>query len=251
MFGMAMIMALFVAPFQLLVGDQHGLNTLKHQPVKVAAMEGLWETQQGAPWTVFGWPDQDAEITRYAIEIPKLSSLILTHSLNGEVRGLTDWPKDERPPVAVVFWTFRIMFFLGSLMILTGLIALVLYFKKKLFDTRWFQYWCMAMGPSGFICVLAGWFVTEVGRQPYTVFGLLRTSDSASPVAASPIVISLGAFVFTYAFVFGAGVFYILRLIAKGPDTPLFTNASAYGDHGVKKPILAPGLDAKKGGPHV
>lgn len=251
MFGMAMIMALFVAPFQLLLGDMHGLNTLKHQPVKVAAMEGLWETQRGAPWSVFGWPDQEAETTRFALELPKLSSLILTHSLNGEVKGLKDWPKDERPPVAVVFWAFRIMFFLGALMILTGLIALFLFIKKRFFEARWFHRWCMAMGPSGFICVLAGWFVTEVGRQPYMVYGFLRTADTASPVTTSPIMISLGAFVFTYAFVFGAGVFYILKLIAKGPDTPQFTTDEAYGAHGVKQPILAPGLDGKKGEPHV
>jgi cytochrome d ubiquinol oxidase subunit I len=248
MFGMAMIMAIFVAPFQLLVGDMHGLNTLKHQPVKIAAMEGLWETRQGAPWTIFGWPDQKAEVTRHAIEIPKLGSLILTHSFNGEVKGLKDWPRDERPPVAMVFWAFRIMFFSGCLMILTGLIALVLYLKKILFESRWFHYGCIAMGPTGFISVLAGWFVTEVGRQPYMVYGLLRTADTASPLSAPPILISLTAFVCTYAFIFGAGIFYILRLIGKGPVTP---ENAAYGDHGVKPPILAPGQDSKKGGIHA
>jgi cytochrome d ubiquinol oxidase subunit I len=247
MFGMAMIMAIFVAPFQLLVGDQHGLNTLEHQPVKVAAMEGLWETQRGAPWTLFGWPDQEAETTRYAIEFPKLSSLILTHSLDGEVKGLKDWPRDERPPVAVVFWAFRVMFFLGGLMILTGLTALVLHLKKRLFETRWFRYWCLAMSPAGFIAVLAGWFVTEVGRQPYAVFGMLRTADAVSPVPATPIAISLTAFVVTYGFIFSAGIFYIFKLIAKGPDSL----EDAYGDHGVKKPVLAPGLGLKKGGRHV
>lgn len=251
MFGMAMIMALFVAPFQLFVGDQHGLNTLKHQPVKVAAMEGLWETQRGAPWTIFGWPDQEAEATRFALEIPMASSLILTHSFNGEVKGLKDWPREDRPPVAPVFWAFRIMFFLGGLMILTGLGALYLHIKKRLFDSRWFHNWCIAMGPTGFICVLAGWFVTEIGRQPFMVFGLLRTADAASPVGAAPIAISLSAFVLTYAFIFGAGVFYIFKLIHKGPDTPLFTTDEAYGDHGVKRPILAPGVDTQKGGPHV
>lgn len=255
MFGMAMIMALFVAPFQLVVGDMHGLNTLKHQPVKVAAMEGLWDTRQGAPWNLFGWPDQEAETTRYAIEIPMLTSLILTHSLDGEVKGLKEWPRDERPPVFIVFWAFRVMFFLGSLMILTGLIALVLHLKKRLFETRWFHTWCMAMGPAGIISVLAGWFVTEVGRQPYMVFGQLRTAETASPIGGSPILISLSAFILTYTFIFGAGVFYILHLIAKGPATPETSPGAvadeAYGDHGVRRPILAPGLDSKKGGPHV
>jgi cytochrome d ubiquinol oxidase subunit I len=166
MLGMAMIMAIVVAPLQLLVGDLHGLNTLAHQPAKVAAMEGLWETRSGAPLVLFGWPDAEAEATRYAIEIPKLSSLILTHELDGEVKGLTAWPREERPPVASVFWSFRIMVGIGTLMILTGLMGLVLFLKKRLFDTRWFQYWCMALTPAGFIAVLAGWFVTESAASP-------------------------------------------------------------------------------------
>ena len=136
MLGMAMIMAIFVAPMQLLFGDMHGLNTLKHQPAKVAAMEGLWETTRGAPLNLFGWPDQAEETTKYAIQIPKLSSLILTHDLNGEVKGLRDWPKEDRPPVLWVFWAFRIMVGLGTLMILTGLAAVVLYLKKRLFDAN-------------------------------------------------------------------------------------------------------------------
>ncbi len=132
MFGMAMIMAIFVAPLQFFLGDQHGLNTLKHQPAKVAAMEGLWETTTGAPLNLFGWPDQGEEITKYAIKIPKLSSLILTHDLDGEVKGLKAWPKDERPPVLWVFWSFRIMVGLGTLMILTGLAALVSFSKEAI-----------------------------------------------------------------------------------------------------------------------
>jgi cytochrome d ubiquinol oxidase subunit I len=247
MFGMAMIMAIFVAPAQLVLGDLHGLNTLKHQPAKVAAMEGLWETRQGAPLILFGWPDQEAETTRYAVEIPKLSSLILTHQLNGEVKGLKDWPKADRPPTALVFWSFRIMVGLGILMILTGLAALVLHFKKRLFDTRWFQYWCMALTPSGFIAVIAGWIVTEVGRQPYVVYGVLRTSDAVSPVAGPPLLVSLAAFIITYLFVFGAGVYYIIKLIRKGPDTLEET----YGSHGVKKPPLVTDAVSGEGGRHV
>ena len=181
MFGMAMIMAIFVAPMQLLFGDLHGLNTFKHQPAKVAAMEGLWETRRGAPLVLFGWPDQEEETTKYAIEIPKLSSLILTHELDGEVKGLKEWPRDDRPPAVWVFWAFRIMVGMGMLMIATGVIAIVLYLKKRLFDTRWFQYWCMALTPAGFIAVLAGWFVTEVGRQPWIVQGLMRTARCHFP----------------------------------------------------------------------
>ena len=243
MFGMAMIMAVFVAPLQLVLGDLHGLNTFTYQPAKVAAMEGLWETRRGAPTVLFGWPDQGAEITKYAVEIPKLSSLILTHDLDGEVRGLKDWPADERPPVALVFWAFRIMVGIGVLMIVTGAIAFVLHLQKRLFDTRWFQRWCLALTPAGFIAVLAGWFVTEVGRQPWIVQGLLRTADAVSPVTGTPIAISLAAFMVVYVFIFGAGSYYILKLIGKGPEGA----EAAYGDHGVARPPIVAELAGKDG----
>ena len=247
MFGMAMIMAIFVAPMQILFGDMHGLNTFEHQPTKLAAMEGLWETQRGAPLVLFALPDQEAETNRYAIEIPLISSLILTHSLDGEVKGLKEWPADERPPVAVVFWAFKLMIGIGTLMGATGLIALILYFKKRLFDTRWFQYWCMALTPAGYMAVLSGWFVTEVGRQPWIVQGLMRTSDATSPVAGTSLAISLTAFVIIYIFVFGAGSYYILKLIGKGPED----EAAAYGDHGVEKPPIVTDLAGKKGDQNV
>ena len=136
---------------------------------------------------------------------------------------------------------------LGMLMIATGVIAIVLYFRKRLFDTRWFQYWCMALTPAGFVAVLAGWFVTEVGRQPWVVYGLLRTSDAVSPVGGTPIAISLAAFVIVYVFVFGAGTYYILRLIGKGPET----EEAPYGTHGVEKPPLVTDLSSQKGEQHV
>lgn len=238
MLGMAMIMAVFVAPLQLVFGDLHGLNTLAHQPVKVSAMEGLWETQRGAPLVLFGWPDEAREQTRFSLEIPKLSSLILTHDWNGEVKGLKAWPPEDRPPVAWVFWTFRLMVGLGLLMIATGAAAAVLHFRCRLFDTRAFQLWCMALTPSGFLAVLAGWFVTEVGRQPWIVYGVLRTSESTSPVTAAPIAVSLAAFLLVYTFVFGAGSYYILRLIGKGPQA---LEEPTYGDHGIEKPPLVTG----------
>ncbi|MCF8029253.1 MAG: cytochrome ubiquinol oxidase subunit I [Desulfobacteraceae bacterium] len=247
MLGMAMIMAVFVAPLQLLFGDMHGLNTFAHQPAKVAAMEGLWETTRGAPLVLFGWPEQEAEITRYAVEVPKLSSLILTHSLDGEVRGLKAWPENERPPAAVVFWTFRIMVGLGLLMIATGVGAIVLYWRKRLFEARWFQYWCMALTPAGFVAVLAGWFVTEVGRQPWIVQGVLRTADAVSPVMAQSVALSLAAFIVVYLFVFGAGTYYILHLINKGPED----GEGVYGGHGMDQPPLVTDVARKKGGRHV
>jgi cytochrome d ubiquinol oxidase subunit I len=210
-------------------------------------MEGLWETKSGAPLKLFGWPDQEEETTKFSVEIPKLSSLILTHEFDGEVKGLKEWPKEDRPPVALVFWAFRIMVGLGMLMIATGVIAIILHFKKQLFDTRWFQYWCMALTPAGFIAVLAGWFVTEVGRQPWIVQGLLRTKDAVSPVAGTSVAISLSAFVIVYVFVFGAGTYYILRLIGKGPKSA----DEAYGAHGVEKPPLVTDLPGTKGEQNV
>ena len=248
MFGMAMLMAVFVAPLQPIIGDLHGLNTLEHQPAKVAAMEGLWETKRGAPLKLFGWPDEAEERTKYAIEIPKLSSLILTHDLNGEVKGLKEWHPDERPPVAVVFWSFRVMVGIGIMMVLTGVIAAVLFFRKRLFNTRWFQWWCMALTPAGFIAVLAGWFVTEVGRQPYVAYGAMKTADAVSPVIGPHVALSLLAFIVSYTFVFGAGSYYILRLIAKGPGT---TEEEVYGTHGVKKPPLVTDIVHETGGEHV
>lgn len=247
MLGMAMIMAVFVAPLQLVAGDLHGLNTLQHQPAKVAAMEGLWDTQRGAPLLLFGLPDQVHETTRSPIEIPKLSSLILTHDLNGTVKGLKEWPKEDRPPVAWVFWSFRVMVGIGMLMILTGTMALILHLRKRLFDTKWFQVWCMAMTPAGFLAVLAGWFVTEIGRQPYIIQGVMRSAEAVSPVSGSPIAMSLTAFIVTYGFVFGAGTYYIVRLIGKGPPI----EEDVYGSHGVHEPPLVTNLVSEEGGRHV
>lgn len=239
MFGMAMIMAVFVAPMQLLMGDLHGLNTLAHQPAKVSAMEGLWETQTGAPLKLFGWPDSAEEETRFSLEIPKLSSLILTHDLDGEVKGLKEWPPHERPPVAWVFWSFRVMVGMGMCMILTGIGAAILYLRKRLFDTTWFLWWCLALTPAGFISVLAGWFVTEMGRQPYIIYGVMLTSEAISPVAGTQVGLSLIAFVITYILVFGAGSYYIGRLILNGPDT---APDDIYGAHGIHKPPIVSDL---------
>lgn len=229
MLGMAMIMAIFVAPLQLFIGDQHGLNTLKYQPAKVAAMEGIWDNEKDAPLRLFGIPDQESETTKYAIEIPHLAGLILTHGTTTEIKGLKSWPPEDRPPVAPVFFAFRIMVGLGFAMIFTGIFAAILFFRRRLFDSRLFQLWCMAMTPAGFCAVLAGWMVTEIGRQPYTVYGVIRTVESASPVVGSHILMSLLAFVGVYCFIFGAGTYYILRLICKGPGV----QDKPYGAHSI------------------
>ncbi len=219
MLGMAMIMAVFVAPAQLLVGDMHGLNTLEHQPAKVAAMEGIWETEKGADLRLFAVPDQKAEKNHYEIVIPDAASVILTHSRDGEIKGLKEWAPEDRPPVAIVFWSFRIMVGLGIAMILTGVMAVILFLRKKLFDSRLFQLWCIALTPAGFIALLAGWFVTEVGRQPYVAYGVIRTADAVSPVLGEHVALSLLAFIVVYTALFGAATYYILKLIRKGINT--------------------------------
>lgn len=234
MLGMAMLMAFFVAPIQLFIGDMHGLNTLEHQPAKVAAMEGLYKTETSVPLILFGWPDDISEEVKHAIKIPGLASFILTHDMQGEIKGLSEWAKEDRPPVAIVFWSFRIMVGIGLAMIATGLIAAFLYARKKLFDSPLFYRWCILMGPSGFIAVLAGWFVTEVGRQPYTVYGVIRTAESVSPVLGEHVALSLLAFVIVYMLLFGAAVYYIFKLIRKGPDV----SDEVYGAHGVRNPPL-------------
>jgi cytochrome d ubiquinol oxidase subunit I len=180
-------------------------------------MEGHFETQRGAPLILFGLPDMAAERTDYALEIPKLGSLILTHELDGEVRGLRSWPPEDRPNAAIVFWSFRIMVGVGLLMALFGFVGLWLRWRRHLYESAWFQRAALIMGPSGFVAVLAGWITTEVGRQPYTVYGLLRTAESMSPIDAPAVATSLLAFVIVYVLVFGAGIFYLLRLMGRAP----------------------------------
>ncbi|HHF2851640.1 TPA: cytochrome ubiquinol oxidase subunit I [Vibrio diabolicus] len=217
MFSMAMWMAAIVTPIQIVAGDMHGLNTLEHQPAKVAAMEGHYESHQGAPLILFGIPNDEEKRMEYALEIPKLGSLILTHDLNGEVKGLDAFPEEEHPPVSIVFWSFRIMVALGFGMFVIGLWSLWLRKRRKLFDSRTLQRICVLFAPAGFIAVLAGWITTEVGRQPYTVYGLLTTANSASPIDAAAVSVSLTAFIVVYFVVFGAGFFYLLRLMRKSP----------------------------------
>jgi len=218
MFSMAMWMAAIVAPIQVVAGDRHGLNTLEHQPAKIAAMEGHFETQRGQPLILFGWPDMQSETTRYAVEVPKLGSYILTHDWNGEVKGLKAWPRADRPNALIVFWSFRIMVGIGVLMVVLGLFSLGARYRRRLYDCGALHRFAMLMGPMGFVAVLAGWITTEVGRQPYTIYGLLRTADSISPIDAQAVGFSLLAFIVVYFAVFGAGTYYILRLMGKTPD---------------------------------
>jgi cytochrome d ubiquinol oxidase subunit I len=219
MFSMAMWMAAAVAPIQIFLGDAHGLNTLEHQPAKVMAMEGHFQSHPGgAPLVLFGLPDQEAQTMRFALEIPKLSSLILKHGLNEPLAGLDTVPRADQPPVAVVFWSFRVMVLIGFLMLGIGLWSLWARWKGRLFDDEWLHRAALVMAPSGLIAVVAGWITAEVGRQPYLIYGALRTTESASPLGAGAVGSSLVAFVLIYFAVFGAGVLYILRLMGRAPE---------------------------------
>ena len=232
MFSMAMWMAALVTPVQIVAGDMHGLNTLEHQPQKVMAMEGHFESHpDGAPLILFGIPDSAEKTVKYAVEIPKLSSLILKHDLNAPLAGLDTIPDDEEPPVGVVFWSFRIMVGLGFAMLGVGVWSLFARWRGKLYDWRWLHRAAVAMGPSGFAAVLAGWITTEVGRQPYVVYNLLRTADAASPLDAPAVGASLLAFVLVYFAVFGIGVWYVLRLASQPPHA---------GESGVKRGDTGP-----------
>jgi len=219
MFSMAMWMAALVAPIQLFAGDQHGLNTLEHQPAKVMAMEGHYQSHpDGAPLILFGIPNSTEKRVDYAVEIPKLSSLLLKHDLDAPLAGLDTIPDDREPPVGIVFWSFRIMVGIGMAMLGLGLFSLFARMRGKLYDWPWLHRAAVLMGPSGFVAVIAGWVTTEVGRQPFTIYGLLRTSESASPLDAPAVGASLVMFIIVYFAVFGAGAGYILKLMAKPPQ---------------------------------
>jgi cytochrome d ubiquinol oxidase subunit I len=218
MFSMAMWMATLVAPIQIFAGDQHGLNTLEFQPVKIMAMEGHFQSHKdGAPLILFGWPNESAGRIEFAVEVPKLGSLILKHSLDAPLAGLDTVPRENWPPVPITFWAFRIMVGLGFLILGLGLFSLWMRWRGRLYQSRPLHLFTLVMGPAGFFAVLAGWITTETGRQPFTVYELLRTADSASPLASPAVGSSLIGFIIVYFAVFVAGVVYILRLMAAAP----------------------------------
>ncbi len=219
MFSMAMWIAAIVAPVQIYLGDLHGLNTLEHQPAKVMAMEGHYQSYpDGAPLYLFGIPNDETQTLDYAVGIPKLSSLILKHDLNAPLDGLDTIPDEDQPPVGIVFWSFRIMVAIGFAMLGIGVWSLWARFRGRLFESPWLHRAAVAMAPSGLVAVLAGWVTTEVGRQPFTVYGFLRTADSAAPLEAAAVGASLIAFIVVYFAVFGAGTYYIVRLMGHSPS---------------------------------
>jgi len=219
MFSMAMWMAALVAPIQIFAGDTQGLNTQEYQPAKVMAMEGHFDSYAGgAPLVLFGFPDQDAARVRYSVEIPRLSSLILKHDLNAPLDGLDTIAREDWPPVAIIFWSFRIMVGLGLAILGLGLWSLLARARGRLYEWRGLHRLSVWMGPAGFVAVIAGWVTTEVGRQPFTVYHLLRTVNSVSPIASPAVSGSLIAFVIVYFTAFTSGAVYILKLMAKPPQ---------------------------------
>jgi cytochrome d ubiquinol oxidase subunit I len=216
---MSLLMLAVATPLQLVVGDLHGLNTFEEQPIKVAAMEGHWETKQGAPLVLFGLPDGEAEKNHFEVAIPYLGSLILTHSLDGEVPGLKSVPAEDRPPVAIVFWSFRIMVALGVIFIVVSIAGAIQVLRGKLEQSPRLLRVTSWMIPLPFVAVLAGWFVTEVGRQPWVIYGLLRAEDALTPSLSGGMVLTtLLGYIAVYAVVFTAGLIYLRRLILSGPD---------------------------------
>ncbi len=251
MFSMAMWMAALVAPLQIVLGDLHGLNTLEHQPAKVMAMEGHYESHpDGAPLYLFGIPNDETQTLDYAFGIPKLSSLILKHDLDAPLAGLDTIADDEQPPVLIVFWSFRIMVGIGFAMLGIGLWSLWARWRGTLYENRWLHWSAVLMSPAGLVAVLAGWITTEVGRQPYTVYGFLTTADSVAPLAAPAVAVSLIAFVVVYFAVFGAGTFYILRLMGHAPHIGEGGAEETAGDGPIRTAGLtpAPQVDRQKGG---
>lgn len=220
MFSVAMWSLLVLAPAQLVVGDLHGLNTLEHQPAKIAAMEGHWQNTPGepVPLILFGWPDMEAETTRYRVEVPVLGSLILTQSLDGQYPGLKEFAPEDRPNASIVFWTFRLMVGLGVLMLMLAIFSAWQHWRGRAYQCRLLLRFSLFMGPAGLLALIAGWYTTEIGRQPWLVYGLMRTADAASDHTRAALSAALAILVIVYLGIFGLGIRYMLRLVRQGPD---------------------------------
>lgn len=226
---LALIMIVPLAPWQILIGDAVGLKVAEHQPAKLAAMEAQWETEV-MPLRLFAWPNQAEGRNEFEIGIPKLGSLITQHSFNEPVKGLLEFPPADRPHAAIIFWTFRLMVGIGFLMLAIALAAIVLAVRKRLYSSRWFLRVLTLASPLGFVAILSGWYTAEIGRQPYVIYGLLRTADAVSPVAVSDVALSLASFFVIYSAVFGAGFWYLLRTIRTGPVEVALPEAPVLGN---------------------
>ena len=216
--SISLLVLTFLAPLQIILGDLHGLNTKEYQPAKIAAMEGLWKTTKGAPLVLFAIPDEENEANNFEIKIPKLASFILTHDFDGEVKGLNEFSKDNRPPIKIIFFAFRVMVSLGLLFFFLAFVSVILRFRKKLYDAHLFHRVCVLCMPLGLVATIAGWWVTEIGRQPWLIHGVLRTKDSLSPVDPQLISVSLISFIVVYILLSISFLYYASRLVKKGYD---------------------------------
>lgn len=223
-FTMALASLVLLIPLQIVVGDRVGLGVYQYQPIKTAAIEGVWETEKGAPLLFFAIPDQNKEKNYYEIGIPKLASYINTHHLDGELLGLKSVPPDERPFVPAVFYSFRVMVGLWVLMLLMTMSGVVLYYKKSLFTNAWYLRACIFISPIGFISIIMGWFTAEFGRQPWVIYHYLKTAAAHSPILMRNVVISLISIILVYGVIFGYFYFrYFFKIIKAGPDEKLST----------------------------
>jgi cytochrome d ubiquinol oxidase subunit I len=219
MIRMALDLLIILVPLQMFFGDLHGLNTLKYQPAKLAAIEGIYDTVKPAPLTLFGIPDDQDAVMRYKVEIPRLGSLILTHSWDGEIKGLKEWPMDERPPVALPFYAFRLMVGIGFIMLFVVVAGQILRLRGRIWESDRFLRLCQWVAPLGFVAVIAGWTTTEVGRQPWTVYGLMRTADSVTPsLTGSDVALSLAFYIIVYLIMFPTGIAFMAGLVRRGPQ---------------------------------
>ncbi|GAA5068352.1 cytochrome ubiquinol oxidase subunit I [Lysobacter panacisoli] len=247
----AVIFAAITVPAQVFVGDQHGLKALEYQPIKVAAMEGHWEHQpkgEGIPLILFAVPNEKAERNDLEIAIPQVGSLILTHTLDGEIPPLKSVPASERPPVKPVFYAFRVMVGVGTLMLVLVLWSLYLFWRRRLYQSRVALHGWRLLTLGGFVAILSGWYVAEIGRQPYVIYGLLRTADAVSPIlAASSVLTSLIVYAVVYAIVFGAGIWYLTRLVKKGPLPHEPPQHTAGGEKTPARPLSAAGENLEEG----
>jgi cytochrome d ubiquinol oxidase subunit I len=246
MLRLALWFLMIFVPLQIVLGDAQGLNTLEHQPAKLAAIEGLWDGGAGVSASIIGWPDQSAERNLDEIAIPKLGSLYLTHSWDGAVKGLKDFPADQRPPVAIVYFAFRIMVGIGLLMLAVMITGLVLLARRQLDYTQWYLRLCEFTICLGFIAVIAGWTTTEVGRQPWTIYGLMRTADSVSPsLTGGNVLLSLLLYVAVYLVIFPVGISIMVAIVRGGPAGS--EDASPIGSGHPKSPIEALGATTPEG----
>jgi cytochrome bd ubiquinol oxidase subunit I len=217
--SLAMWLALFFVPLQMFLGDQHGLNTRRYQPMKIAAIEARWQTGRSVPLTLFAWPDEKAATNLYAVDVPHLGSLILTHSWNGEVKGLKEVSPSDWPYVPIVFFAFRAMVGIGSLLLVVAMLGAYLRWRQHLFTRRWFLLALVLISPLGFVATIAGWVVTEAGRQPYVVYGVVRTANAASHLAAVSVGTTFILFIVVYLFLMAGFLWFLIQTIIRGPET--------------------------------